>query len=159
MRNKLLLLSLLTPLLCGLSYANDDPHYEVLYNECEENLTSISNSYNACTNELGITYEALSWLEYLTYNLYWVDWENTYSIPLTNDIYLPYWYRAYVDSGVVAISNIKALEYAFNIGDSDYEDNVIGSYWTIFLFFMSLWLFLIFVYAIRRYFIWLKSIK
>ena len=65
MRNKLLLLSFFTPLLCGLSFANDDPHYEVLYNECESNLSSMTNSYNACTNELGITYETLSWLEIL----------------------------------------------------------------------------------------------
>lgn len=159
MRNKLLLLSLLIPLLCGLSYANDDPHYEVLYNECEENLNSITNSYNACTNELGITYEALSWLEYLTYNLYWVDWENTYSIPLTNDVYLPNWYRAYVDSGVVAITNIGSLDYAYTIDNQDFQDSVVWSFSVVYLFVISSGLFLVFLYVLRRYFIWLKSVK
>lgn len=159
MKNKLLLLSLFTPLLWGLSFANDDPHYEVLYNECEQNLSSITNSYNACTNELGITYETLSWLEYLTFNLYWVDWDNTYSIPLTNDVYLPYWYRAYSDSGVVAITNIWSMDYAFSIDTESFENDVVKSYWTVFLFFMSCWLILVFLFAIRRYFIWLKSIN
>ena len=156
---KLFLLSLFTPLFIGLSFANDDPHYEVLYNECEENLSSITNSYTACTNELGITYETLSWLEYLTYSLYWTDWDNTYSLPLTNDIYLPYWYKAYTDSGVVAITNIGSLDYAYSIEDSDFQHSIIWSYSVVYLFVISSGLFLIFLYIIRRYFIWLKSVK
>ena len=159
MKNRLFLLSLFTPLFFGLSFANDDPHYEVLYNECEQNLSSMTNSYNACTNELGITYETLSWLDYLTYNLYWVDWENTYSIPLTNDVYLPYWYRGFLDEGVLAIKQINSLNTAYSITDDDFEHKIIWSYSTIFLFLISSWLFLVFLFAIRRYFIWLKSFK
>lgn len=158
-RSKLLLLSLFTPLLVSFSSATEDPHYEQLYDECSENLATVSYSYNVCTSEMWNLYETLSWLEYLTYNLYWVDWDNTYSVPLTNDIYLPAWYKAYVDSGVVAITNINSLDYAFDITDPDFQEKVVWSYSVVYLFLMSSGLFLIFLYVIRRYFIWFKSTK
>lgn len=156
---KLFLLSLFTPLFVSISSATEDPHYEQLYDECSENLATVSYSYNVCTSEMWNLYETLSGLEYLTYNLYWVDWDNTYSVPLTNDIYLPSWYKAFVDSGVVAITNINSLDYAFDIIDSDFQQKIVWSYSIVYLFVISSGLFLIFLYIIRRYFIWLKSVK
>ena len=158
MKNKYLLLSLLTPLFFLWVHA-EDPHYEQLYSECSENLTNSQNSYNTCVWELGNLYETLSWMDFMVYNLYWVNGDNTYSIPLTNDIYLPNGYRAYSDSGVIAISPINSIENAFSIWTSDFQNNVIENIWVVYLFLFSCGLFLIFLYAIRRYFIWLKSIK
>lgn len=158
-KNSLLLLGLFTPLLLGVCFATEDPHYEQLYNECSENYSALLQYNGAMSNDLNSCYESLSWLEYLYFNLYWVDNWNTYSIPLTNDVYLPVWYRAYVDSGVVAITNIQSLDYAYSLDDTDFQSNVVWSYSVVFLFLMSSGLFLIFLYAIRRYFIWFKSVK
>ena len=156
--SKLLLLWLITPLLFCNVFA-DDPHYEQLYDECSENLTSYQNQYTTCVWELSNVYETLSWLEYLTFNLYWFDNDTVYSVPLTNDVYLPIGYRAVIDSGVVLIEKLQTIENAYSLGDNDFKDNVVSNYGVVYLFLVSSGLFLILLYAIRRYFIWLKSIK
>lgn len=160
MKTKLLLLSL-TSLFMWICFASsgDDVHYEQLYEECFNNYQTLESQYWVATSEIWNLYETLSWLEYLTYNLYWVDDDITYSVPLTNDIYLPSGYRAFVDSGVVWISRLKSLEYANSINDESFNNWVVENFWQVFLFLMSSGLFLVFLYVIRRYFIWLKSIK
>ena len=161
MRIKLLLLSLLTPLFVNGVFASsgDDVHYEQLYEECFNNYQTLQGQYWVATSEIWNLYETLSGLEYLTYNLYRVDDDITYSVPLTNDIYLPYGYRAFVDSGVVWISRLSSLEYAYSIDDSSFQTDVVDMFGLVFVFLVSSGLFLVFLYAIRRYFIWLKSVK
>lgn len=132
------------------------------YGSCVETNASLSNYNSSLEEQLNsclLSGSSSGDFILYEYQLSRNDWYGDLFLPITNSIKLPYWYRWFLDDGVLAIKSLNSLETAYTINNEDFNDNVIGSYWTIFLFFMSLWLFLVFVYAIRRYFIWLKSIK
>lgn len=157
-RFKLLSLSLLVGLfwVFSFSYA-EDVHYEQLYNECSSNYSSLLQYSNSLDDQLDECLQSYSWLDYLMFNLqwYWDDW-NLYSLPVSNDLFLPSGYRAYVDSGVVMIWKNLSLESAYSISDEDFQE-VMNSYWVVLLYLFWSALFLVFLYTIRKYFIWLKS--
>lgn len=158
-RFKILFCSLLVGLfwIFSFSYASDDVHYEQLYNECSSNYSSLLQYSNSLDDQLDSCLQSFSWLDYLMFNLqwYWDNWE-LYSLPVSNDLFLPDWYRAYVDSWVVMIWRNLSLENAYSISDDDFQE-VMDSYWVVFLYLFGWALFLMFLFVIRKYFIWLKS--
>lgn len=130
---------------------------------CVEDKNSLQNYNDSLSQQLNECLESWTWWTWWTYialyDLFWSsDW-NDYSLPITNNIHLPYWYRWFLDDWVLAIKQINSLNTAYSISDDDFENKVIWSFSTIFLFLISSWLFLVFLFAIRRYFIWLKSFK
>lgn len=87
------------------------------------------------------------------------DWQD-YSLPITNNLFLPNWYKAMLNSDhVLTIAKANSLNHAYSISDDEFSNKVISSYWTIFIFLMSLSFMLLFLFTIRKYFIWLKSVK
>lgn len=87
------------------------------------------------------------------------DWQD-YSLPITNNLFLPNWYKAMLNSDhVLTIAKANSLNHAYSISDDEFSNKVISSYWTIFIFLMSLSFMLLFMFTIRKYFIWLKSVK
>lgn len=156
---KLLLCSLLFGLfwILSFSYASDDVHYEQLYNECSSNYSSLLQYSNSLDEQLDSCLQSYSWLDYLMFNLQWYsdDW-SLYSLPVSNDLFLPEGYRAYIDSWVVMIWKSLSLESAYFVSDEDFQ-KVMNSYGVLLLYLFGCGLFLIFLYMIRKYFIWLKS--
>lgn len=130
--------------------------YETKYN----NLKGLYDSqvlYNeSLETQMSDYLEANSW-SIVAYNLIYENDGQYYSVPMSNDCYLPNWYRAVVDSGVVAIVPIYSEFTALYMDDQDFVDNVVANFGLVFVFFVSSGLFLLFLYTIRKYFIWLKS--
>lgn len=83
--------------------------------------------------------------------------DNTnYSFPINNDLILPPWYKWFVNEWVLAIKKDSSLDSSYSVSDDDFQ-KVINSYWVVLIYLFWCALFLIFLYMIRRYFIWLKS--
>lgn len=152
------------------SCLSDSSHCDTLVGVCQENLSwcqetnlSLQNYNDSLNSQLQECLENWTWWSWWNYiALYDIfrssDW-NDYSLPITNNIHLPLWYRGFLDEGVLAIKRVNTLDSAYSISDEDYKDKIVWSYSTIFLFFVSSGLFLVFLFAIRRYFIWLKSFR
>ena len=140
----------------SFTYA-EDVHYEQLYNECSSNYSSLLQYSNSLDDQLDECLQSYSWLDYLMFNLqwYWENWD-LYSLPVSNDLFLPEGYRAYVDSGVVMIWKNLSLESAYEIDDTDFQ-SVMNWFWVVFLYLFGSALFLMFIFVIRGYFIWFKS--
>lgn len=141
----------------SFTYASDDVHYEQLYNECSSNYSSLLQYSNSLDEQLDACLQSMSWLDYLMFNLqrYWDNWD-LYSLPVSNDLFLPEGYRAYVDSGVVMIWKTLSLESAYEIDDTEFQ-SVMNWFWVVFLYLFGSALFLMFIFVIRGYFIWFKS--
>lgn len=135
----------------------EDVHYEQLYNECSSNYSSLLQYSNSLDEQLDACLQSMSWLDYLMFNLqwYWDNWD-LYSLPVSNDLFLPDWYRAYIDSWVVMIWKSLTLESAYEIDDADFQ-SVMNWFWVVFLYLFWSALFLIFIYVIRWYFIWFDN--
>lgn len=152
------------------SCLSDSSHCDTLIGVCQENLSwcqetnsSLQNYNDSLNSQLQECLENWTWWSWWNYiALYDIfrssDW-NDYSLPITNNIHLPLWYRGFLDEGVLAIKRVNTLDSAYSISDEDYKDKIVWSYSTIFLFFVSSGLFLVFLFAIRRYFIWLRSFR
>ena len=134
-----------------------------VYSGCLESNTSLQNYNDSLSSQLQECLESGTggtWGTYIAlYDLFWSEGGNNYSLPVENNIWLPNGYRGYIDQWVLAIKHIDSLENAYSINDSDFTENVVWSYSVVYLFFVSSGLFLVFLYIIRRYFIWLKSAK
>ena len=131
------------------------------YSGCLETNTSLQNYNDSLSSQLQECLESGTWGTWWNYialfDLFWSDNDTNYSLPIENNIRLPNWYRGYIDEGVLSIKKLSTLESAYNIDDTDFTDNVVNSFGVIMLFLMSSGLFLLFLYFIRRYFIWLRS--
>lgn len=142
---------------------SDKETLQLSYSGCIETNSSLQNYNDSLALQLQECIEQWSWFSGATiinlYDMFRSDWINDYSLPITNNIKLPYWYRGFLDDWVLAIKNIYTLENAYSFDDDSFQNWVIENFWKVFLFFMSCGLTLVFLYAIRRYFIWLKSIK
>lgn len=153
------------------SCMTDTSHCETLVWVCYENLSgcqetnsSLQNYNDSLSQQLNECLEnwswwVWSWIYLSSFDLFWSDEGVNYSLPITNNIFLPYWYRWFLDDGVLAIRNVNSLNSALSLDNSSYQQGVIDNLWKVFLFLMSCGLILVFLYTIRRYFIWLKSIK
>ena len=143
----------------------DKSNIQSSYSGCLETNSSLSNYNDSLTDQLNQCLMSWSWFAgsgdftIYEYQLSWFDWFTNLHLPITNSLNLPYWYRWYLNDWVLSIKNLENNDLKLNIGDNDFKDNVVSNYWVIYLFLMSSGLFLIMLYAIRRYFIWLKSIK
>lgn len=142
---------------------SDKETLQTSYSGCIETNSSLQNYNDSLALQLQECIEQWTWFSGATiinlYDMFRSDWINDYSLPITNNIKLPYWYRGFLDDWVLAIKNIYTLENAYSFDDDSFQNWVIENFWKVFLFFMSCGLTLVFLYAIRRYFIWLKSIK
>lgn len=142
---------------------SDKETLQLSYSGCIETNSSLQNYNDSLALQLQECIEQWTWFSGATiinlYDMFRSDWINDYSLPITNNIKLPYWYRGFLDDWVLAIKNIYTLENAYSFDDDSFQNWVIENFWKVFLFFMSCGLTLVFLYAIRRYFIWLKSIK
>lgn len=137
--------------------------------ECLENYNTLSWQYESLSNMNDSLSSQLqecleSWwtwdLSFLcnTFDINWSNgWEN-FSLPLTNNLWLPNGYKWYLQEWVVAIKPINTLENAYSIDDDTFQ-SVMRSYWLVFVYIFSGALFLVFLYTIRKYFIWVRKMK
>jgi len=150
---------------------------DTLVSQCQQDKASLQSSYSGCleTNDSLSNYNSslldqleacyISWstttgdFVIYEYQLSRNDWYSDLYLPITNSIKLPYGYRGFLDDGVLAIKQLNSLDFQYSIEDSDFQDSVIWSYSVVYLFLISSGLFLVFLYIVRRYFIWLKSVK
>lgn len=122
--------------------------------ESQTNLNdSLTSQLQECLAWSGSTGDMSLWCN--TYDLFRDnDWD-MFSIPIQNNLFLPEWYKAKVEDWVQSITSINSLDYAYSIDDEDFQ-KVLNGYGIVFIYIFSSALFLLFIYAIRRYFIWLK---
>lgn len=151
---------------------------DTLINQCEENLWICQTNYSGCviTNASLQNYNdslssqlneclsswswsiSWSWFVFNSFDIFWSDGWNSYSLPITNNLFLPNGYKGVLSvDNVLSIARANSYSTALQITDSDFNNKVVWSYSVVFLFFMSSWLFLVFIYVIRKYFIWLKN--
>lgn len=134
--------------------------------QCESSLNTLSWNYASLENmnsslssQLQECLESWGWswssdLICNTFDLFW-DSDNTrYSFPINNNLILPVWYKGFVNEWVLAIKQDN--NYSYSIDDEDFQ-KVMDSYWVVFLYLFGWALFLMFLFVIRKYFIWLKS--
>ena len=122
--------------------------------------SSLNEQLNECLQNSNGSWSIITWFTLNEYSVFWSDWVNDYSLPITNNIFLPSWIKwVFSLDRVLSIIKDNSLDNAYYIDDEDFQNKVIGSFGTIFLFLMSLSLMLLFIYTIRKYFIWLKSVK
>ena len=133
---------------------------------CVEDKASLQNYNDSLSSQLqdclmtNTSWNVITWFILNQYSLFWKDWGVDYSLPITNSLFLPNWLKAKINSdNVLSIAKANSIETAYNITDEDFKNNVFNNFSVVYLFLFSCGLFLIFIYAIRRYFIWLKSIK
>lgn len=128
---------------------------------CNEQLTSITNYANSLDQQLQQCLAnwpnqddcEWTWCNTLltwnwNFNIFWNDNDNMFSLPVSNNIFLPRWYRGYVDSGVVAITEIEKTKIVF---DDDSKSVINQTYyvyiwWLIFIFICSL-----FAYYLKKF--------
>lgn len=151
------------------SCLSDNSHCDTLVGVCYENLSgcvsdlnnlqNYNDSLNSQLNECLINGGSGSILTWFVpdFSLYWSDYGSDYSLPITNNLFLPIWYKWFINDWVLSIQRANSLDYAFSMSDSEFKNWVVNSISTVFLFIFGSWLFLVFLYAIRYYFIWLKS--
>lgn len=141
--------------------------------QCEEDLAQLSWDYADLSEQYAslLLYNTsiesqlqeclMSWSSAMTWmcntmDLFWFNNDQMYSVPITNNLTLPNTYRALVDSWVVSIAPIQSIEYANSMDDEEFW-KVVEWFWTVFLYFFWISLLLVFMYYIRKYFIWLKN--
>lgn len=123
------------------------------------NYASLENMNSSLSSQLQECLESWGWswssaLICNTFDLFW-DSDNTrYSFPINNNLILPPWYKGFVNEWVLAIKQDN--NNAYSIDDEDFQ-KVMDSYWVVFLYLFGWALFLMFLFVIRKYFIWLKS--
>lgn len=123
------------------------------------NYASLENMNSSLSSQLQECLESWGWswssaLICNTFDLFW-DSDNTrYSFPINNNLILPSWYKGFVNEWVLAIKQDN--NNAYFIADEDFQ-KVMDSYWVVFLYLFGWALFLMFLFVIRKYFIWLKS--
>ena len=150
---------------CNISLSSCLNGVDVSYQACIENLswcqsdlTNMTNYNDSLSSQLQECLESWwSWSSDLicnTFDLFW-DSDNTrYSFPINNNLILPAWYKGFVNEWVLAIKQDN--NNAYSISDEDFQ-NVMDSYWVVFLYLFGWALFLMFLFIMRKYFIWLKS--
>lgn len=136
----------------NLSGCNSDKASLQIYNE------SLSSQLNECLSSSWSIWSGSIFT--FDFDLFRSDEWQDYSLPITNNLFLPNWYKAMLNSDhVLTIAKANSLNHAYSISDDEFSNKVISSYWTIFIFLMSLSFMLLFMFTIRKYFIWLKSVK
>lgn len=126
-------------------------HCDTLYGQCVENLSwcnadkvslqnyndSLSSQLNSCLASL-TSWENASWL-YLTYNMFWQDSDSMFSLPITNNLFLPNWYKWKLDDdNVLSIAKLNNLEAAYMFSDDD-KVNIIDLLSMVMLFLLATW--------------------
>ena len=138
----------------NLSWCNADKSSLQLYNE------SLSSQLNECLSAWTWSWIWSGAIFTFDFDVFRSDDWHDYSLPITNNLFLPNWYKAMLNSDhVLTIAKANSLNHAYSISDDEFSNKVISSYWTIFIFLMSLSFMLLFLFTIRKYFIWLKSVK
>ena len=126
-------------------------HCDTLYGQCVENLSwcnadkvslqnyndSLSSQLNSCLASL-TSWENASWL-YLTYNMFWQDSDSMFSLPITNNLFLPNGYKWKLDDdNVLSIAKLNNLEAAYMFSDDD-KVNIIDLLSMVMLFLLATW--------------------
>ena len=143
-----------------LACINQKEQCESSLNTLSWNYASLENMNSSLSSQLQECLESWwSWSSDLICNkfdLFWSSDNTNYSYPINNDLILPPWYKGFVNEGVLAIKQDSSLDSAYAIDDEEFQD-VIDSFGIVFLYIFGSSLFLVFLYMIRKYFIWLKS--
>lgn len=127
---------------------------DVMVNQCQESLSWCNNNLSSMTNYADSLSSQLNeclanspepcegtWCDEIAsginavFSFFWERDDQMFSLPIANNVFLPRWYRAYIDSWVVAISEYEKTSYS--IDDSSFNEinksfySLI--YWLIFL--------------------------
>ena len=98
---------------------------------------SLSDQLNQCL-ESSTSWDYASWL-FLNYNLFWSDSDTMFSLPITNNLFLPTWYKWKIDDdNVLSIAKLNNLESAYMFSDDD-KVNIIDLLSMVMLFLLATW--------------------
>lgn len=153
---------------CQSSLSSCQNGFDVSYQACIENLswcssdlenmtnynTSLSDQLNECLAELPIPCE-WTWCEdtintNTMFSFFWEHDEERFSLPVANNVFLPQWFRAYVDSWVVAIWKYDEEKTYITIDDESFE-RVNNAYFYFFSAIIWLWLFALFLWFFKGF--------
>ena len=153
-----LLLSLMTPLLVlGSCFATgeydwvdpvDIPTDVLLNSQSEEDNTDYEELYNTCNYQYNTLVDSLTTQDYLMFNLMWIEDDTLYSVPLSNDIFLPNNRRAYVDSGVVMLTGIDKNKVFV---DPESRDVINGAFFSYIFGIVFIFVCCLFAYYMKRF--------
>lgn len=130
--------------------------------QCESSLSTLSWNYASLENmNSSLSSQLQECLETVSnstwelicnkFDLFWSSNNASFSYPINNDLILPPWYKGYLNEWVLAIKKDPSLESAFTIDDEDFQW-IVSDFWKVFLFIFSGWLFVLFLFIIRKYF-------
>lgn len=109
-------------------------------NEDKSSLQNYNNSLNSQLNQclLWWSWENLSW-SCIDYSLFWTDLDTNYSLPITNNLFLPNGYKwKYNEDNVLSIAKINTLETAYQFSDDD-KITIIDLLSMVMLFLLATW--------------------
>lgn len=122
---------------------------------CNEDKTSLQNYNNSLSSQLDecllwSSWENLSW-SCIDYSLFWQDDETMFSLPITNNLFLPNGYKWKLDEdNVLSIAKLNTLETAYHFDDTD-KTTVINSMSLVMLFFLGTGLLIVVIMYLRRF--------
>lgn len=138
-------LSSITTLSWSLLSCNEDKASLQNYND------SLSSQLNACLS-FSSSWDNLSWSACFDYSMFWQDGNDNYSLPITNNLFLPSWYKwKYNEDKIVSIAPINSIENALLFDDSAKETTV-NSLAYIMLFLLATWLIMVLLRFLKKLF-------
>lgn len=154
---------------CQSSLSSCQNWFDVSYQACVENLsgcqsdlsnmTNYNDSLNLqlqeCLANTPLPDEPCEWTgceeilqQNRNFSLFWERDDNMFSLPVANNLFLPQWYRAYVDSWVVAISKYEDENIEIKLAEWSF-DQVNTLYFTIIKAIVYIGLFALFIWFIK----------
>ena len=127
---------------------------------CNADKVSLNNNIDSLTLQLqnclwqscnGSGVDIGTWLYFNQYSLYRTDDEIDYSTPITNNLFLPLWYKWKInEDNILSIAKINTLETAYQFDDTG-KTTVINSMSIVMLFFLGTWLLIVVIMYLRRF--------
>ena len=123
---------------------------------CNEDKASLQNYNNSLTDQLNQcllwSWDNLSWSACFDYSMFWQDGNDNYSLPITNNLFLPSWYKwKYNEDKIVSIAPINSIENALLFDDTAKETTV-NSLAYIMLFLLATWLIMVLLRFLKKLF-------
>ena len=124
---------------------------------CESDKSSLQNYNDSLTSQLNqclnsnLTWDFFSW-GFLRYSLFWNDDESMFSLPITNDLFLPVGYKWKLnEDNVLSIAPINTIENAL-LFDDEAKNTTVNSLAYIMLFLIASGLIMVLLRFLKKLF-------
>ena len=140
---------------------------DVMVNQCQESLSWCNTNFSSMTNYADSLSSQLNeclanspepcegtWCDEIAsginavFSFFWERDDQMFSLPIANNVFLPRWYRAYIDSWVVAISEYEKTSYS--IDDSSFNE-INKSFYSLIYGFIFLSAVALFCYYLKKF--------